>query len=55
VSDRESQKIQAVKASVIKEPLSAADYEALVAAKSRAVAQLSREIAQEIRKLQSVR
>jgi uncharacterized lipoprotein YmbA len=53
VSDRESQKIQTVKTSVIKEPLSAADYEALVAAKSQAIAQLSREIAQEIRKLQS--
>ena len=53
VSGQESQKIQAVKASVINEPLSAADYEALVAAKSQAIAQLSREIAQEIRKLQS--
>jgi uncharacterized lipoprotein YmbA len=53
VSGRDSQKIQAVKTSVIKEPLSAADYETLVAAKSQAIAQLSREIAQEIRKLQS--
>jgi hypothetical protein len=53
VSGQESGKIQAVKTSVIKEPLSAADYEALVAAKSQAIAQLSREIAQEIRKLQS--
>lgn len=53
VSDQESQKVQAVKTSVIKEPLSAADYETLVAAKSQAIAQLSREIAQEIQKLQS--
>jgi hypothetical protein len=53
VSGQESQKIQAAKASVINEALSAADYEALVAAKSQAIAQLSREIAQEIRKLQA--
>jgi uncharacterized lipoprotein YmbA len=53
VSGQESQKIQATKVSVINEPLPAADYEALVAAKSQAIAQLSREIAQEIRKLQS--
>ena len=53
VSGRESQRIQAAKASVINEPLAAADYESLVAAKSQAIAQLSREIAQEIRKLQS--
>jgi hypothetical protein len=53
VSGQESQKIQTVKASVIKEPLPAADYEALVAAKSKTIAQLSREIVQEIRKLQS--
>ena len=53
VSGRESQKILAAKASVINEPLAAADYETLVAAKSQAIAQLSREIAQEIRKLQA--
>jgi len=38
---------------VINEPMAAADYETLVAAKSQAIAQLSREIAQEIRKLQA--
>ncbi len=53
VSGQESQKIQAVKTSVIKEPLSAPDYDTLVAAKSQAIAQLSREIAQEIQKLLS--
>jgi len=53
VSGRESQKIQATKASVINEPLAAADYESLVAAKSQAIAQLSREIAQEIQNLQA--
>jgi uncharacterized lipoprotein YmbA len=53
VSGQENQKMQAVKRSVIKEPLSATDYEALVAAKSQAIGQLSHEIAQEIRKLQS--
>ena len=54
VSGRESQEILATKASVINEPLSVPDYETLVAAKSQALAQLSREIAQEIRKLQAV-
>ena len=53
VSGQESQKILATKASVINKPLSVADYETLVAAKSQAIAQLSREIAQEIRKLQA--
>ena len=53
VSDQKSQKTQAVKTSVIKEPLSAPDYDTLVAAKSQAIAQLSREIAQEIQKLES--
>jgi uncharacterized lipoprotein YmbA len=53
VSGQESQKIQTVKTSVIKEPLSAPDYESLVAAKSQAIAQLSREIARELRKLRS--
>jgi uncharacterized lipoprotein YmbA len=46
VAGQEGQKIQATKASVINEPLAAADYESLVAAKSQAIAQLSREIAQ---------
>jgi uncharacterized lipoprotein YmbA len=53
VSGQEGQKAQTVKTSLIKEPVAAADYEALVAAKSQAIAQLSRQIAQEIRKLQS--
>jgi hypothetical protein len=53
VAGQEGQKIQAVKTSVIKEPLSAPDYDALVAAKSQAIARLSREIAQEIQKLQA--
>jgi uncharacterized lipoprotein YmbA len=38
---------------VIEEPVSATDYKALVAAESQAIAQLSREIAREIRKLQA--
>jgi hypothetical protein len=53
VSDQASQKILATKSSVINETLASADYEALVAAKSQALAQLSREIAQEILKLQA--
>jgi uncharacterized lipoprotein YmbA len=53
VSGQDSQMIQAVKTSVIKEPVSAPDYDALVAAKSEAITHLSRQIAQEIRKLQS--
>ena len=53
VSDQANQKILATKSSVINETLASADYEALVAAKSQAIAQLSREIAQEIRKLQA--
>ena len=53
VSGPQSQKIQTVKTSVIEEPLPAANYEALVAAESQAIAQLSREIAQEIRRLQA--
>ena len=53
VSDPQSQKIQSVKTSVIEEPLPATDYKALVAAESQAIAQLSREIAQEIRRLQA--
>jgi len=53
VSGQEGRKIQAAKTSVIKEPLSDRSYEALVAAKSQAIAQLSREIVQEIQKLQA--
>jgi uncharacterized lipoprotein YmbA len=52
VSGQEGQKIQTVKTSVIKEPMSAPGYDALVAAKSQAIVQLSREIVQEIQKLQ---
>jgi hypothetical protein len=53
VTSQESQQTHTVRKSVIKEPLPAKDYEALVAAKSQAIAQLSREIVQEIRNLQS--
>jgi uncharacterized lipoprotein YmbA len=53
VSSPESQKIRTTKTSVIEEPVSAKDYEALVAAESQAIARLSREIAREIRKLQA--
>jgi hypothetical protein len=53
VSSPKNQQTQAVKTSVIEEPLPAADYKALVAAQSQAIAQLSREIAQEIRRLQA--
>ena len=53
VLSQEDQKIQIVKTSVIKEKLSAPDYDTLVAAKSQAIAQLSREIAQEIQELES--
>ena len=53
ITDQAGQKTLAVKKSVITEPLSAADYEALVAAKSQAIARLSREIVQEIRNLQA--
>ena len=42
-----------MKKSVITEPLATADYDALVAAQSQAIAQLSREIVQEIRDLQA--
>jgi uncharacterized lipoprotein YmbA len=51
VSGQEDQKIQIVKTSMIKETLSTSDYETLVAAKSQTIAQLSREIAQEIQRL----
>ena len=53
VSDQEDQKVQIIKTSVIKEALSAPHYEALVAAKSKTITQLSREIAQEIQRLQT--
>jgi uncharacterized lipoprotein YmbA len=53
ITDQAGQKTLAVKKSVITEPLPAADYEALVAAQSQAIARLSREIAQEIRHLQT--
>lgn len=53
VSGQESQKVLTAKTSLIKEPVSASDYDALVAAKSQAVAKLSREIADEIRKFES--
>ena len=53
LASQESQKPQTVRKSVIREPLSATNYEELVAVKSRAIAQLSREIVQEIRNLQS--
>ncbi len=53
VTSQESQQTHTVRKSVIREPLSATNYEELVAVKSRAIAQLSREIVQEIRNLQS--
>ena len=54
VSSQQSQQSSNVRKSLINEPLSPEpDYEALVAAHSRAIAQLSREIAKEIQNLQS--
>jgi len=53
ITDRTGEKTLAVKKSVITEPLSTADYEALVAAQSQAIARLSREIVREIRDLQA--
>jgi uncharacterized lipoprotein YmbA len=53
VSGQKGQEIRIVKTSVIKETLSSPDYEALVAAKSQAIAQLSREIVKEIQRLQA--
>ncbi len=54
VTSRQSQQTHRMRKSVINEPLSPEpDYEALVAAHSRAIAQLSREIAKEIQNLQS--
>ena len=53
VSGQEDQEIQIVKTSVIQETLSSPDYEALVAAKSQTIAQLSREIVKEIQRMQA--
>jgi uncharacterized lipoprotein YmbA len=54
VSSQQSQQTHAKRKSVINEPLSPEpNYEALVAAHSRAIAQLSREIVQEIQNLQA--
>jgi uncharacterized lipoprotein YmbA len=52
VMERESGNPTLVKKSVIREPVSSKDYEALVAAKSHALAILSREIVEEIRRLE---
>jgi uncharacterized lipoprotein YmbA len=51
VTGREEKTPLAVRKSDIQEPVSGKDYDALVAAQSRAVAALSREIAEEIRRL----
>ncbi len=53
ITDQAGQKTLAVKKSVITEPLSVVDYEALVAAQSQAITRLSREIVQEIRNLRA--
>ena len=53
VTDRSGQKTLAVKKSIITEPLTASNYDALVAGQSQAIERLSREIAQEIRDLQA--
>ena len=54
VTGQQSQQTHTQRKSVINEPLSPEpDYEALVAAHSRAIAQLSREIVKEIQNLQS--
>lgn len=55
ISGSKHQKLNTVKTSVITEALPAADYELLVAAKSRAIAELSREIVREIRHLQGTK
>lgn len=52
VSDPKNQKKLIEKKSVIKEPLPAKDYEALVAAKSQALVKLSTEIVENIKNLQ---
>jgi len=51
VTGREGKTPLAVRKAEIQEPVSGNDYDALVAAQSRAVAALSREIAGEVRKL----
>ena len=54
VTGQQHQQTQSVRKSVINEPLPAEpDYEALVAAQSRAIARLSQEIVKEIKNLQS--
>jgi uncharacterized lipoprotein YmbA len=53
LASRESQETLTARKSVIKEPLSATTFEELVAAQSRAIAQLSREIVREVQNLQS--
>jgi uncharacterized lipoprotein YmbA len=54
VAGQKNQPTSVMRKTVVSEPLSAEpNYEALVAAHSRAIAQLSREIAQEIRRLQA--
>jgi uncharacterized lipoprotein YmbA len=54
VTGQQSQQTHTQRKSVINEPLpTEADYEVLVAAHSRAIAQLSREIVKEIQNLQS--
>jgi uncharacterized lipoprotein YmbA len=54
VTDPQRQSTPSMRKTAINEPLSAEpDYEALVAAHSRAIALLSREIAQEIQRLQA--
>ena len=52
VTGREAGETLLVKKSKIREPVATEDYEALVAAKSRALAALSREIADEIKRVQ---
>lgn len=53
IIEPQRQKILRIKKSVIKEPLPATDYESLVSSKSRAVADLGREIGRELRELQA--
>ena len=54
LAHQQSKQTSAIRKSLIKEPLpTEPDYEALVAAHSRAIAQLSREIVKEIQNLQS--
>ena len=54
VTEQQNQTTHSMRKTAVNEPLSAEpDYEALVAAHSRAIAQLSRKIAQEIRRLQA--